>query len=498
MSSTAPKRLLAALRAVHEAGKTFVETTGEVTVACVFNAQTASNFAAIVADPEVAKCGGVDVSDAMNRVVPPTQIATLLGSGVVVVVRKPNTAATRYFFQASTLNDLFDSESFPTTVRSVLIAEDFEEFTTLSCRFSTWVVPVEDNAEALPLDDVQPRRLVLEGGLRIVPPRVGQLLRVGPSPAPSTVYEAWVGYALRTLPLTLANEVRDLGDARALIFSGSRDVEITLDSDGDEALFEVELSVARWVFLEGASFETRWNLVTYELGRLWPTESTWSDGFALIGSRALDAAQSAYRLFLNGKSSDTLKALGELRKTLNDEVAKVMQQTRDLVSSLWRDFVIAATAFAARGAIQAATPRANIGEMVRVLLFGAAGFLAYSILVTIVSNAWFIHFADDSRKKWYSSAYGFVGADTYKELARVPLRNALRVYHWTSGVVGVAYTVAILFLILLASTGDVKVVGKSASKYTTLHGQRRTTPKSQPRNVGATLKPARHHLGTTP
>src|SRR5690606_27287850 len=135
--------------------------------------------------------------------------------------------------------------------------------------------------------------------------------------------------------------------------------------------------------------EVKHTLLAYELGREWPEDISWTKGFVDRGSRALDAAKTAFHAHIRETSKDTLKSLGELRKTLTEEVSKTSQQTRELLSTLWRDFVIAITAILGRAAFVLSGTASADSDIMRVMLGGIAVFLAFSLIFTLRANSRF-------------------------------------------------------------------------------------------------------------
>ena len=129
-----------------------------------------------------------------------------------------------------------------------------------------------------------------------------------------------------------------------------------------------------------------------------------------------------------------------------------MQQSRDLSSSLWRDFAIAVAALAARVAAGASAPIGpNVDLSIGLLLVFVCIFLIYSLWVTLESNHRFLAAARSSRETWTRKTYGFLQKAELDELASVPMMEVENVYTWTAWRVGFAYTTVVLVLLVVAA-----------------------------------------------
>jgi hypothetical protein len=256
--------------------------------------------------------------------------------------------------------------------------------------------------------------------------------------------------------MTLCDEVWKDDNVTRVSLSGPRKRRLT--GGFDNTLPDRDLGPATdavsWVYDSGRDVETRHTLFIYELAREWPGETPFVEEFATRAPSALEAAKSAFRMHVRESSKDTLKALQDLRKNLADDVARVVAQTRELVSTTWRDFLVAVTALFGRIAlVSSSKPSAPLAT--EWLLIGAAIFLAFSIITTVLSNASFMSIDDTSRKAWKTKLYGFLDDADFNILATDPLSAAKRTYRCTRATVCVAYVVLIGVLVYVARQPDV-------------------------------------------
>jgi hypothetical protein len=166
---------------------------------------------------------------------------------------------------------------------------------------------------------------------------------------------------------------------------------------------------------------------------------------------ALSSARDAFAFYLQDQSREALRSLADLRRGLQDEVAKVQQASRDLVNALWRDFAIAAAVLALRyvpGMSSIPT------DWLRVITLAAAALLLISLLVSIGSNARYHWIAKRSREDWRLRLYAFLDPAEWDRLVGRPLRGSLRTYRFVSAVTALCYGAIIAYLFFIGGVLD--------------------------------------------
>ena len=380
------------------------------------------------------------------------------GEEIRFQVGKTVSATTAFCLTVDGVRTAFaDFEASP-LFRQVWVACDFASFRTESCRVDPWddeacEVAAADNE--LRVQD--PRRLVKDFVGKRVPKSVFPHLLASDKPAASAVFDAWQALAVPRLLHSLVNEVVAT-DIEQLIITGTRPRKIDCDvaPPYSQELFEAATDAARWVYGSGRDVDTRFTLFTYELSREWPEGVSFKGGFAIRGELALEAAQTAFSAHVRETSKDTLKSLGDLRKTLSEEVTKVVSQTRDLLGTMWRDFMVAATAFLGRTALLGADKPLNNSGPLKALLCGAAVYLVFSLLLSLRTNGEFMRIAEASRADWRRKLYGFLNDEDFQKLSDAPLKQSTQEYkravRWVIG----AYLVVIGSLLWSAWGADAK------------------------------------------
>lgn len=467
--------------------------------------------AELVAWAEVAAAlpiEGVESVSAMDALGDDIDLAVAGGGEEIrFQVVKTVSATTAFCLTVDGVRTAFaDFEASP-SFRQVWVACDFEPFRTESCRVDPWNDEACDVAAA---DDEfrvpDPRRLVKDFVGKRVPKSVFPHLLASDKPAESPVFDAWQALAVPRLLHSLVNEVVAT-DVEQIIITGTRPRKI--DSDlarpYSQELFEVATDAARWVYASGRDVDTRFTLFTYELSREWPVGVTFKGGFAIRGELALEAAQTAFSAYLRETSKDTLKSLGDLRKTLSEEVTKVVSQTRDLLGTMWRDFMIAATAFLGRTVLLGADKPLNDAGPLKALLCGAAVFLVFSLLLSLRTNGKFMRIAEASRGEWRRKLYGFLNDEDFQKLSDAPLQQSTQEYKRAVRWVICAYLVVIGSLLWSAWAADAETdaSGQSTSSAASSPAGASTTPAASSaapqaaKPLSGPSPPAVHDSGTS-
>lgn len=288
-----------------------------------------------------------------------------------------------------------------------------------------------------------PRRFARTiAGSTKAPIEIASWVLEGDSNRTDQAFKVWRSFSANAVCRSLVNEIYDADGAVRVVLAGTPTRRLELgEAEVDAASFATLQGAARWVYVEGPDAELRHTLVTNELAR------EWRDGepFALgIGSRlpaALESAGLAYRAHVQQGSKDTIKSLSDLRKTLAEEMGKVIQQTRDLTSGLWRDVAVAIVTIAFRYSMDAAKVVA-VQPAYALIFVLVAAYIVISQVVTVRSNRAFFRVGSDARTLWRQKGYAYLSNDEFEELAGAPLSRARGIYDrveimasWVAGVV---------------------------------------------------------------
>lgn len=441
-----PSQVLAAANALAISG-TISERIDSFDVAGVFTRETFMSWRAIA--------NSVDYLDSISALNAVDDSVDWDGSdfplGVVrITVKKRTTPESKFFFTSAGLAALFSDAEF-SNVRVVYIAENFDEFDTESCKFRCWTENESPLARTLEKKAISPTRLIKDLGSALVPVSLTPFLLEGNGPGPSDVVDIWKKYACKNLFLALVNEVWSESGNIYVSLAGPRTRKIKFDTTeiNPHRDFLLLTEAAQWVYGAHRDTEVRHTLFTYELARDWSDQASLARGFVERAPFALEAAKTAFHAHICNTSKDTLKSLGDLRKGLGEEVTKVTQQTRDLLSSLWKDFAIAVTALLGRIALSSSGKLSDPLAM-KAVLYGTALFLVASISMNLFFNYRFLKLSSKNRSAWSEKLYGFLSPEDRRVLADQPLEQAEELYRRSVYPICAVYAIVAITLIFLA------------------------------------------------
>jgi hypothetical protein len=203
-------------------------------------------------------------------------------------------------------------------------------------------------------------------------------------------------------------------------------------------------SAVAWVFEVERESEMRHILLATELARCGGTGEEAPQFLRDNLGAALDGAKTAYQVQLAGMSSDALKTLAELRKSVTDETAKVSDATRQIITAV-------ASALAVGAGLIAARLTTTASPLLIVLVMVMAG--AY-VAITILSGVMFTLLQRKVRMEWQPRLYRFLSQPDYDALVGRPARTAEKALWWSSGLGALAiFAMAIALFLIPAAPG---------------------------------------------
>lgn len=312
--------------------------------------------------------------------------------------------------------------------------------------FSGWSdEPAQPCADDVPREA---RRLVRETtGQRTVPASMSRWLIADCEafPADNATLAIWTRHAASKLMLALPDEVD--AETQRLRFKGPPRLDLDLppaDADlaallGRKGFLDLQAGLD-WVFEVEREAEMRHILLAAEIARSGGT-GTAADLFIKDNiADGLASAKLAYQMQLVGMSSDALKTLSELRKTVSDDTAKVAEGTRQIITAVAGALAIGAGLIAARlsGSVNPA--------MVTIVMILAITYVA----ITILSGVSFTLLQRSVRKAWQPRLYRFLTPADYASLVGRPAKKA-EIALWTASVLGAV--AAVLMALAISQMG---------------------------------------------
>lgn len=313
-------------------------------------------------------------------------------------------------------------------------------FETHGILFSPWGRDEADTA--VPTGSRNARRLVRQAtGRREVPTSMNRWLLTDREAFPEMdeAAGAWAAVAARKLALALPDEMD--GERQVLRFKGPPRLDLRLppaETDMLAALgragFLALQEAVDWTFEVEREAEMRHILLATEFARCGGSGDA-ADAFLKENAAdALAGARTAYQIQLAGLSSDALKTLSELRRSVSDDTAKVADGTRQIITAVAGALAVGAGLLAARSS-GSVNP-----TLIQVVLALAAVYVA----ITIVSGVLFTLLQRQVRRAWQPRLYRFLTKADYESLVGGPARSAERAL-WISSALGVVAIVLMLF-----------------------------------------------------
>ncbi|MBI6140625.1 hypothetical protein [Serratia plymuthica] len=233
----------------------------------------------------------------------------------------------------------------------------------------------------------------------------------------------WKDLSCKELLKSLTNELY-VSDVKMIGLSGKPPRKMAF---GDVAncvtSFAMIQNVAKWVYLEGEEVELKHTFLTNELAREWPDETTFCNGISVKLTPAFESARLLYKAHIRSSSKDTIKALGDLRKNLADDTQKIVQQSRDLTSSMWKDVALTMSAIIIKYTLDAAKSPAT-PKVYAFVFFAIAIYIIVSHFINIFINRKFLKLLENNRTVWRKKLYNFLDDSDYNELASKPINDS--------------------------------------------------------------------------
>lgn len=297
--------------------------------------------------------------------------------------------------------------------------------------------------------DIGPRRQVrCQSPDLMAPVQIEPWILFESAPEDCQAITIWREIAAQKIAKSLPNEIYKDGEVSKVNLSGQPPRRLELGNfQADKTPFKSLQEAATWVYLEGDDVEVRHTFLSAELARAWNPDISFCAGLDSRLADALDSARLVYKAHLRSGSKDTLKALADLRKTLADEVQKLLQQSKDLLSTVWRDVAIAIGAMAIRFSMDSAKAT-GVSVGFAAIYFTVAIYIGVSYWIVITTNNKFLKIIETARQSWRTKLYAFLDDDDYKALADKPLTDAVNVYQSTQVITNTVVIIVIFILMV--------------------------------------------------
>lgn len=277
-----------------------------------------------------------------------------------------------------------------------------------------------------------PRKLVRSQSAEFMAPlRIEPWIHITPEIEQSEVITIWKKAAATMIAKSLPNELYKDENIQKVLLAGQPPRRLEFgEVQLNDSLFPKLQEVAAWIYLEGEDVEVKHTFLSSELARAWTSNDAFCIGLNSRLANAIESARLIYKAHLRSGSKDTLKALADLRKALNDDVQKLLQQSKDLSGAIWRDVAIAIGVLAVRFSVDGVKSN-NLNTGFALIFALVAAYILVSYLISITTNNKFLKIVNASRSSWRIHLYGFLDENDYQALADIPLQDADTAYRCT-------------------------------------------------------------------
>lgn len=392
------------------------------------NQLNGAEASAIVALLEADRWTDIVSADAGGEI--PPGLLPGSGGGIRITATRPEIPAeVDVALTKSGLSALLDRDPGSSTIWVHGLQQPIETWTV---RYAPW----GDDTPFVPFDPPSnPARVVRVLGPNGPGVHFGRwLLRAASIDVSDSALAPWRLRAAARLGASLAQEVEPDG---RLLFRGPPPTRFACDAaDVDLEAFAALQEAVNWTYENGRELENRHGLIAAEVARTSLRDGRLTDLAGCL-SMALEGARIAYGFGVTQQSKDTLKALGDLRKAVSDDAAKLSETTRSLGTA------VVGAVFGNIGLIVARLTLPANGLFVgpAAILLGVV--LALYVVAVIVSGAHYISIQRSLRKDWRTRLYRFLGDAEYKQMVSRPAERAETAFYITAGI-GIAMTVVLL------------------------------------------------------
>lgn len=363
------------------------------------------------------------------------------GEQVRISISFDSVAGTVCLFSKDGWKSFLLSEQGPYSVSTVRLAFADRKFKTRGFEVEPWIDDDFGEPVQLVKFEVGPRRIVrCQSASFMAPVSIEPWLLVSGEDEADAGFAVWKEVASDMLARSFPNELFCDGEIQCVTLFGQpqRKLDFGPATSRVSIPFEWMQLAAKWIYFDGSDNDVRHTFLSSELGRDWPPGASFSDGLRTKLSGALDTAELLYKAHLRSGIKDTLKALADLRKTLADDVQKLLQQAKDLSASVWRDIAVAVGVLAIRFTLDGAKSGTSVSAFGWIYILVAI-YISISYFISVSTNHRFISILKKNQLAWRSKLYAFLDDGDYDALAHTPLTEALDAYsrtqRWTSLVV---------------------------------------------------------------
>ncbi|WP_438870066.1 hypothetical protein [Pseudomonas sp. L1(2025)] len=378
----------------------------------------------------------------------PNNNKAILNQTVSLKISKLNRSDFYVFFSEQGFsNGLKEKEIY--NRNCIYINSNFSEFSSRRCKFKT-LNGVYATVESYqpPID---PRKFIKDSsGGELVKDLEFWITNQIPSEE-SNIFTRWLEIALKKSTLLFCSEIWSTGNSLNLVFKGVQTLEISFN-EREKSLAPQHIKIleaASWILELDREVEIRHSLISSRIANeQLRREDSWPELLERSLTKILENSKNDYKAYLHSKSSETLKLIAEIRKSIAEESAKIIDRTHALSSTLFRDIAIAFGTISVK--FLALKNKDDFKAEILFLLLFTACWLAASLCITTSTNKMYIISLTKSRFFWSRKVNQSIPITEFKELSERPFRDAVKAYNKTRRQASLVYGLVIVALIAMA------------------------------------------------
>ncbi|EJN29842.1 hypothetical protein PMI35_02296 [Pseudomonas sp. GM78] len=334
----------------------------------------------------------------------------------------------------------------------VYIFEQDVSFSSLLCDFKSWNFPEPLHASTKKLvEEVDARKIVRDTTGEVIHARHGFWIAPVIPDVKNKLYEEWLRLATFKASALLASEIWRKDGQLFLTLKGGRSLEIGYVNPGTSHssvdLHRVHMALD-WIYSQSRDAEVRHTLICQRIStQRHRSRESWLEFLLRSVACAHQSAREDYRSHIHVKTVDLLKAVTDIRKTVSEEVNKIVDRTQSLTTGLLRDLSISFTLVALRQVLMAKN-FLSAGET-KFLLLANIFWLIVSVCLSGYQNKLYFRSQIKFRYNWSKRVIGLISADEFSALSRKPFKDSIKAYKNIKNLVNFIYACLVMILLFM-------------------------------------------------
>lgn len=362
-------------------------------------------------------------------------IASVADDDVNLAIRKPS-GGRIFFASVAGFSSALEHQAL-TLSKEILVLSPFTGFKTRGFSVISWggeplpgLPCAEPNADA-----IDPRKTIvrdLTGSIVPADPYRWMLVGADGSGEP---WQIWKARATRSLATLLVSEVwRE--DTPRVSLNGARKRTFPLgEGCSDVGAYTNIFQAVDWLLVKQDA-EARHEVLVRRLAVIvrdldTKGEPDWLTALSESLQEALDGARLDHRAYVRSKSAETVKAMADLRKTVGEDVSRIVERVHRLSTGFVVGLAALATGLGVR--LTLLTSQKNLQPLVGVMFCLVVLGITWSsiLLQRHVSSKSLLNELRNMRR-WRKNVHTALTRSDYREMASYPVLDAVRLYKKTA------------------------------------------------------------------